>query len=256
MPQFDAIVIGTGQAGPSLARRLVAAGRKVAVIERKYFGGTCVNTGCTPTKTLVASAYAAHTARRHADYGVTIGGPIGVDMKAVKARKDAIVAPSRNGVERSLKTLEGCTVFQGHGRFVAPNTVKVGETVLEAPQIFINVGGRATVPAMPGLDQVPYLTNATMMDVDFLPEHLIMIGGSYIGLEFAQMYRRFGAQGDRDRDGAAADRARGRGRLDGRRGCSGSRRCRAAPQRDVPRGGETSRRHRGERRLPGGRAAT
>ena len=194
MPKFDAIVIGTGQAGPALARRLVAAGRKVAVIERKHFGGTCVNTGCTPTKALVASAYAAQLARRHADYGVTIGGPIGVDMKAVKARKDAIVAPSRNGVERSLKSLEGCTVYQGHGRFVAPNAVKVGETVVEAPQIFINVGGRASVPAMPGLDQVPYLTNASMMDVDFLPEPLVVVGGSYIGLEFAQAYRRFGAQ--------------------------------------------------------------
>jgi pyruvate/2-oxoglutarate dehydrogenase complex dihydrolipoamide dehydrogenase (E3) component len=194
MPQFDAIVIGTGQAGPSLARRLVAAGRKVAVIERKHFGGTCVNNGCTPTKALVASAYAAHTARRHADYGVTIGGPISVDMKAVKARKDAIVAPSRNGVERSLKSLEGCTVYQGHGRFVSPHEVKVGETVLQAPQIFINVGGRATVPAMPGLDRVPYLTNSSMMEVDFLPEHLIVIGGSYIGLEFAQAYRRFGAK--------------------------------------------------------------
>jgi pyruvate/2-oxoglutarate dehydrogenase complex dihydrolipoamide dehydrogenase (E3) component len=194
MPKFDAIVIGTGQAGPSLARRLVAAGRKVAVIERKHFGGTCVNTGCTPTKALVASAYAAHLARRHADYGVTIGGPIGVDMKAVKARKDAIVAPSRNGVERSLKSLEGCTVYQGHGRFVSPTTVQVGETLLEAPQIFINVGGRASVPPMPGLDQVPYLTNSSMMDVDFLPEHLIIVGGSYIGLEFAQAYRRFGAK--------------------------------------------------------------
>jgi pyruvate/2-oxoglutarate dehydrogenase complex dihydrolipoamide dehydrogenase (E3) component len=194
MPKFDAIVIGTGQAGPSLARRLVAADRKVAVIERKHFGGTCVNTGCTPTKALVASAYAAYLARRHADYGVTIGGPIAVDMKAVKARKDAIVAPSRNGVERSLKSLDGCTVYQGHGRFVSPNAVKVGETVLEAPQIFINVGGRASVPAMPGLDQVPYLTNSTMMDVDFLPGHLIVVGGSYIGLEFAQAYRRFGSK--------------------------------------------------------------
>jgi len=194
MPKFDAIVIGTGQAGPPLARRLVAAGRKVAVIERKHFGGTCVNTGCTPTKALVASAYAAHTARRHADYGVTIVGPIAVDMKAVKARKDSIVAPSRNGVERSLKSLEGCTVYQGHGRFVAPNAVKVGETVLEAPQIFINVGGRASVPAMPGLDQVPYLTNSSMMDVDFLPKHLVVVGGSYIGLEFAQAYRRFGSK--------------------------------------------------------------
>ena len=194
MPKFDAIVIGTGQAGPSLARRLVAAGRRVAVIERKHFGGTCVNTGCTPTKALVASAYAAHLARRHADYGVTVGGPIAVDMKAVKARKDAIVAPSRNGVERSLKSLEGCTVYQGHGRFVSPNAVKVGETVLEAPQIFINVGGRASVPAMPGLDQVPYLTNSSMVDVDFLPEHLIVVGGSYIGLEFAHAYRRFGSK--------------------------------------------------------------
>jgi pyruvate/2-oxoglutarate dehydrogenase complex dihydrolipoamide dehydrogenase (E3) component len=194
MPKFDAIVIGTGQAGPSLARRLVAAGRKVAVIERKHFGGTCVNTGCTPTEALVASAYAAHLARRHADYGVTIGGPIGVDMKAVKARKDAIVAPSRNGVERSLKSLEGCTVYQGHGRFVSPTTVQVGETLLEAPQIFINVGGRASVPPMPGLDQVPYLTNSSMMDVDFLPAHLVIVGGSYIGLEFAQAYRRFGSK--------------------------------------------------------------
>jgi pyruvate/2-oxoglutarate dehydrogenase complex dihydrolipoamide dehydrogenase (E3) component len=194
MPRFDAIVIGTGQAGPSLARRLVAAGRKVAVIERKHFGGTCVNNGCTPTKAMVASAYAAHVARRHADYGVTIGGPIAVDMKAVKARKDAIVAPSRNGVERSLKTLDGCTVFQGHAVFVGPKAVKVGETVLEAGEVFINVGGRPTVPPMPGLNQVPYLTSESMMDVDFLPEHLIVIGGSYIGLEFAQMFRRFGSQ--------------------------------------------------------------
>jgi pyruvate/2-oxoglutarate dehydrogenase complex dihydrolipoamide dehydrogenase (E3) component len=194
MPSFDAIVIGTGQAGPALARRLVAAGRKVAVIERKLFGGTCVNTGCTPTKTLVASAYAAHVARRHADYGVTIGGPIGVDMKAVKARKDAVVAVSRNGVERSLKSLAGCTVYQGHARFVSPNEAAVGDQLLTAPQIFINVGGRATVPPMPGLDQVPYLTNSTMMDVDVLPEHLIVVGGSYIGLEFAQIYRRFGSK--------------------------------------------------------------
>ena len=194
MPRFDAIVIGTGQAGPSLARRLVAAGRKVAIIERKHFGGTCVNDGCTPTKALVASAYAAHVARRHADYGVTIGGPVGVDMKAVKARKDSIVAPSRNGVERSLKTLDGCTVFEGHGHFVGPKQVQVGQTVLEAEQIFINVGGRASVPPMPGLDEVAYLTNESMMEVDILPRHLIVIGGSYIGLEFAQMYRRFGSQ--------------------------------------------------------------
>jgi pyruvate/2-oxoglutarate dehydrogenase complex dihydrolipoamide dehydrogenase (E3) component len=194
MPNYDAIVVGTGQAGPPLARRLVAAGWKVAVIERKLFGGTCVNTGCTPTKTLVASAYAAHVARRAADYGVTIKGPVDVDMRAVKVRKDAVVAPSRNGVERSLKALQGCTVYEGHGRFVGPKEVKVGDEILKADKIFINVGGRAQVPPIPGLDQTPYLTNSTMMDVDFLPAHLVVLGGSYVGLEFAQMYRRFGSE--------------------------------------------------------------
>src|SRR5438067_3211106 len=164
MRTHDAIVIGTGQSGPALARRLVAAGPNVAVIERKFFGGTCVNTGCTPTKTLVASAYAAHLARRAGDYGVTIGGPVGVDMKLVKARKDAVVGPSRRGVERSLKTLEGCTVYEGHARFVAPRKVAVGDVVLSADRIFINVGGRAMVPPIPGLDNVPYLTNSSMMD--------------------------------------------------------------------------------------------
>ncbi len=194
MADYDAIIIGTGQAGPGLARRLVAAGWRVAVIERKLFGGTCVNTGCTPTKALVASAYAAHVARRAADYGVTIEGTIKVDMKAVKARKDAVVAPSRNGVERSLKTLKGCTVYEGHARFVAEKKVAVNGSVLGADRIFLNVGARAAVPAIPGLDQVPYLTNSSMMDVDFLPAHLIILGGSYIGLEFAQMYRRFGSE--------------------------------------------------------------
>jgi pyruvate/2-oxoglutarate dehydrogenase complex dihydrolipoamide dehydrogenase (E3) component len=194
MAEYDAIIIGTGQAGPALARRLVAAGWKVAIIERKFFGGTCVNTGCTPTKTLVASAYAAHVARRAADYGVTIGGAVSVDMKAVKARKDAVVGASRNGVERSLRTLKGCTVYAGHARFVGPNEVEVGNDVLKADKIFINVGARAVVPPIPGVDQVPYLTNSSMMDVDFLPPHLIVLGGSYIGLEFAQVYRRFGSE--------------------------------------------------------------
>jgi pyruvate/2-oxoglutarate dehydrogenase complex dihydrolipoamide dehydrogenase (E3) component len=194
MAEYDAIIIGTGQAGPALARRLVAAGWKVAIIERKSFGGTCVNTGCTPTKTLVASAYAAHVARRAADYGVTIGGAVGVDMKAVKARKDAVVGASRNGLERSLRTLKGCTVYAGHARFVEPKEVEVGNDMLKADKIFINVGGRAVVPPIPGLDQVPYLTNSSMMDVDFLPPHLIVLGGSYIGLEFAQVYRRFGSE--------------------------------------------------------------
>src|SRR5262245_2065383 len=194
MADYDAIIIGTGQAGPALARRLVAAGWKVAIVERKLFGGTCVNTGCTPTKTLVASAYAAHVARRAAFYGVTIGGAIGVDMKAVKARKDAVVRPSSEGVERSLRTLKGCTVYVGHARFVGPKEVEVGNDVLKAEKIFINVGGRAAVPPIPGLDQVSYLTNSSMMDVDFLPPHLIVLGGSYVGLEFAQMYRRFGSE--------------------------------------------------------------
>jgi len=194
MPHYDAIVVGTGQSGPALARRLVAAGWKVAIIERKLFGGTCVNTGCTPTKTLIASAYAAHVVRHAADYGVRVEGTINVDMKAVKARKDAVVAPSRNGVERSLKTLQGCTVYQGHGRFVAEKKVAVNDAELSADRIFLNVGARATIPPIPGLDQVPYLTNSSMMDIDFLPAHLVILGGSYIGLEFAQAYRRFGSE--------------------------------------------------------------
>jgi pyruvate/2-oxoglutarate dehydrogenase complex dihydrolipoamide dehydrogenase (E3) component len=194
MADFDAIIIGTGQAGPALARRLVAAGWKVAIIERKLFGGTCINTGCTPTKTLVASAYAAHLARRAADYGVIIPGAVRVDMKAVRARKDAVVGASRSGIERSLKALEGCTVYEGHARFVGPKEVGVGDELLRAGRIFINVGGRALVPPIPGLEQTPYLTNSSMVDVDFLPPHLVVLGGSYIGLEFAQAYRRFGSE--------------------------------------------------------------
>ena len=194
MNHHDAIIIGTGQSGPALARRLVAAGQNVAIVERKFFGGTCVNTGCTPTKTLVASAYAAHLVRRAGEYGVTIGGPVTVDMAAVKARKDSIAGASRRGVERSLKKLEGCTVYEGHAQFVAEKKVVVGDVVLTAERIFINVGGRASIPSISGLDQVPYLTNSSMMDVDFVPSHLIVLGGSYIGLEFAQMYRRFGSE--------------------------------------------------------------
>jgi len=193
MLNYDAIIIGTGQAGPPLARRLVAAGWKVAIIERKLFGGTCVNTGCTPTKALVASAYAAHVARRAADFGVKVEAAVRVDMKAGKARKDAVVGASRNGVERSLKTLEGCTVYEGHGRFVAEKRVSVNGFELGADRIFINVGARAEIPPIPGLDRVPCLTNSSMMNVDFLPSHLVILGGSYVGLEFAQMYRRFGS---------------------------------------------------------------
>lgn len=192
--KFDAIVIGTGQAGPSLAVRLASAGRKTAIIERKLFGGTCVNVGCIPTKTLVASARAAHVARRGRDFGVLIDGPIRVDMTQVKARKDAVVRQSNEGVTKWLRGTANLTVYEGHARFESPRTVRVNETLLEADRIFVNVGGRAHVPDMPGLSDVAYLTNSSMMEVDFLPEHLIIVGGSYIGLEFAQMYRRFGSR--------------------------------------------------------------
>ncbi len=190
---FDAIVIGAGQAGPSLTGRLTAAGMTVAMVERKLFGGTCVNTGCTPTKTLVASAYAAHLARRAADYGVNTG-PVSVDMAAVKARKDAVSKASREGVEGWLRHMERCSVYHGHARFTSPNSVRVGDDILTAPRIFVNVGGRARIPAMPGLDQVKILTNTSLLDLDALPRHLVIIGGSYIGLEFAQIYRRLGSQ--------------------------------------------------------------
>ena len=190
---FDALIIGAGQAGPPLAGRLTAAGMKVALIERHLFGGTCVNTGCTPTKTLVASAYAAHLARRAADYGVIIAGAIDVDMKRVKARADAVAANSRNGVEAWLRSMERLAVFQGQARFEDANRLRVGDELLTAPQIFINVGGRARIPEMPGLQEVDYLTNTSMLALDSLPRHLVVVGGSYIGLEFAQIYRRFGA---------------------------------------------------------------
>jgi len=194
MTSYDAIIIGTGQAGPALARRLANSGAIVAIIERGRFGGTCVNTGCTPTKTLVASAYAAHMARRGADYGFSTGGEVKVDMKRVKARKDYVAGLSNRGVERSLKGLENCRVYEGHARFVSPRELRVGTDILRSDRIFINVGGRAAVPEIRGLNQIDYLTNSTMMDVDFLPRHLLVLGGSYVGLEFGQMYRRFGSE--------------------------------------------------------------
>jgi pyruvate/2-oxoglutarate dehydrogenase complex dihydrolipoamide dehydrogenase (E3) component len=191
---FDAIIIGTGQAGPSLAARFSAAGMSVAIIERHKFGGTCVNTGCIPTKTLVASAYAAHVARRGAEYGFSVSGDVRVDMKRVKARKDEISGRSNHGVESSLRGLQNCTVIQGHARFQSGRTVKVNDEILEADKIFINVGGRASIPELPGVHEVPFLTNSSMMEIDFLPEHLVIVGGGYVGLEFAQMYRRFGSE--------------------------------------------------------------
>jgi len=191
---FDAIVIGTGQAGPPLAVRLAQSGRKTAILERNRFGGTCVNTGCIPTKTLIASARAAYVARRAADFGVTIDGAVRVDMPRVKRRKDEVVAQSTGGVQKWLRGTPGVTVIEGHGRFESARVVRVGDRRLTAPEIFINTGGRPTIPPIEALTQIDYLTSSSMMDVDFLPELLIVIGGSYVGLEFAQMYRRFGSR--------------------------------------------------------------
>ena len=190
--RFDAVIVGAGQAGPSLAGRLTAVGQTVAVVERKLIGGTCVNTGCIPTKTLVASAYAAQLARRAAEYGVDTG-PVTVDMAKVKARKDGIMLGDRHGLESWLEAMQGCTLIRGHARFEDPHTVAVGDELLEADRIFLNVGGRAVAPDIPGLADVDYLTNVGILELDTVPEHLVIVGGSYIGLEFAQMYRRFGA---------------------------------------------------------------
>jgi pyruvate/2-oxoglutarate dehydrogenase complex dihydrolipoamide dehydrogenase (E3) component len=189
---FDAIVVGAGQAGPPLVARLAGAGWKVAAVERHLFGGTCVNNGCTPTKAMVASAHAAHLARRGTDFGVN-AGPVTVDMRAVKARKDAIILSARNGVEKGLRTNPNCTVFTGTASFASPTTMRVGDDLLEAPKIFLNVGARPFVPKMPGVDSVPFLTSTTILDLEELPEHLIIVGAGPVGLEFAQMFRRFGS---------------------------------------------------------------
>ena len=192
--QYDAIVIGTGQAGPALARRMAGEGWKVAVLERGRPGGTCVNTGCIPTKTLIASAKVAAMARRAAEYGVVLDGPVRVDMARVKARMRTVSGASREAVARSLERNENIAFVRGHGRFVAPDSVAVGDDVLRAPRIFVNVGARAAVPELPGVAHVPHLDNSSLLALDELPAHLVIVGGSYIGLEFAQMYRRFGSE--------------------------------------------------------------
>lgn len=194
MKTFDAIIIGAGQAGPPLAGRLTEAGRTVALVERKLLGGTCVNVGCMPTKTQVASAYAAHLARRAADYGVVLDGPVRVDMAKVKARSDTVVRNARSGVAKWLAAMKGLSLLEGHARLEGPDRVRVGDEILQAKHVFINVGTRPAVPDLPGLDRVPFLNNRTMLELDRVPEHLLVVGGSYIGLEFAQMHRRFGAR--------------------------------------------------------------
>ena len=193
MTAFDAIIIGAGQAGPPLAARLTGAGMKVALVERALFGGTCVNTGCTPTKTMVASAYAAHIARRARDYGVVVEGTVSVDMAMVKARADAVAARSRAGVEGWLRSMPGCTVLRGHAAFESPTQVRVGDDVLSSQRVFINVGGRASVPRIPGVGEIAHLDNSSILALDRVPQHLVVVGGSYVGLEFAQVFRRFGS---------------------------------------------------------------
>ncbi|OHV78486.1 FAD-containing oxidoreductase [Ensifer sp. LCM 4579] len=189
---FDAIIVGAGQAGPPLAGRMTEAGKAVALVERKFFGGTCVNTGCTPTKAMVASAYAIHTARRGAEYGMTTA-PVSVDFERVMARKEKIRLDSRSSVENWLKSMRNCTVFEGHAQFEGPREMRVGSERISGERIFLNVGGRAAVPDLPGINDIPYLTNSSLMDLEHLPKHLVIIGGSYVGLEFAQMFRRFGS---------------------------------------------------------------
>ncbi|MGA2551510.1 MAG: FAD-containing oxidoreductase [Burkholderiaceae bacterium] len=194
MPHFDAVVVGTGQAGPSLAVRLAQAGRRTAIIERKQVGGTCVNVGCIPTKTLVASARVAAVARRATEFGVILSGAPEVDMAKVQARMNVVRGESNQGVTQWLLDTKGVELIRGHARFVDPHTLEVNGETISADQIFLNVGGRAQIPPIPGLSEVPFLTNSSVLELTTLPAHLLILGGSYIGLEFAQMYRRFGSE--------------------------------------------------------------
>lgn len=191
---YDAIIIGTGQAGPSLAARLSADGKKVAIIERDLVGGSCVNVGCTPTKALVASARVAHMARRAEEFGVHVGGPVTVDMPQVKRRMKEIANHSKDGLTAWMEGLDNVDLIRGDATFLSAKSIDVNGQTLEAAQVFINVGARPFVPDIPGLKDVDYLTSTSIMELDYLPEHLIVIGGSYIGLEFGQIYRRLGSQ--------------------------------------------------------------
>ena len=189
---FDSLIIGSGQAGPFLAARLAKAGRTVALIERKFLGGTCVNTGCTPTKTMVASAKVAHQVREAARFGVHFEGDVRVSLAEVKRRADTVLLNSRASVGKLLANA-GVNVVQGHARFVSAHDIQVGDETLRASQIFINVGGRAARPALPGLETIHYLTNSTLLELTELPRHLVVVGGGAVGVEFAQMFRRFGS---------------------------------------------------------------
>lgn len=192
--QFDAIIIGAGQSGPSLTASLAAAGKKVAIIERKYFGGTCINNGCIPSKTYVAHAKVIHSIRTAEKFGVDVSG-FTIDLTKIKAKKDSILLDMRSHLKQWLTTLKNCTVIEGHASFESPHIIKVGERLLKADQIFIDVGGRAAIPEIKGLSQIPYLTNSTVLDLESLPKHLIIMGGGYVSVEFAQIFARFGSKG-------------------------------------------------------------
>jgi pyruvate/2-oxoglutarate dehydrogenase complex dihydrolipoamide dehydrogenase (E3) component len=191
--KFDAIVIGSGQGGNPLCQSLADKGWNVALVERSHLGGTCINSGCTPTKTMVASAQVAHYARNAARWGVH-AGEVRVDLSAIVERKNKVVASFRSGQQRRVEERKTLRLYCGHARFLSPNQVQVGDEIIEGDRIFINTGTRPENPRLPGLDAVPYLTNATLMEVRELPEHLLVLGGGYIGLEFGQMFRRFGSE--------------------------------------------------------------